>query len=85
MTRTFRDESRWDEGCSLSESYNWYYDDEWLELLEMNLDEMKVVVYLSRTTGNYDDEWLELLEMNLDEMKVVVYLSRTTGTMMTSD
>jgi hypothetical protein len=51
----------------------------------MNLDEMKVVVYLSRTTGNYGDEWLELLEMNLDEMKVVVYLSRTTGTMMTSD
>ena len=47
----------------------------------MNLDEMKVVVYLSRTTGNYDDEWLELLEMNLDEMKVVVYLSCTTGTM----
>jgi hypothetical protein len=45
----------------------------------MNLDEMKVVVYLSRTTGNYGDEWLELLEMNLDEMKVVVYLSRTTG------
>jgi hypothetical protein len=45
----------------------------------MNLDEMNVVVYLSRTTGNYGDEWLELLEMNLDEMNVIVYLSRTTG------
>jgi truncated hemoglobin YjbI len=45
-------------------------DDEWLELLEMNLVEMNVVVYLSRTTGNYGDEWLELLEMNLDEMNV---------------
>ena len=85
MTRTFTDESRWDECCSLSELYNWYYDDEWLELLQMNLDEMNVVVYLSRTTGNYDDEWLELLQINLDEMNVVVYLSCTTGTMMTSD
>ena len=27
------------------------YGDEWLELLQMNLDEMNVVVYLSRTTG----------------------------------
>jgi hypothetical protein len=40
----------------------------------MNLDEMNVVVYLSRTTGNYGDEWLELLEMNLDEMKVVAFI-----------
>jgi hypothetical protein len=43
----------------------------------MNLDEMNVVVYLSRTTSNYGDEWLGLLEMNLDEMNVVVYLSRS--------
>jgi hypothetical protein len=50
------------------------YGDEWLELLEMNLDEKNVVVYLSRTTGNYGDEWLELLEMNLDEMKVVAFI-----------
>ena len=41
----------------------------------MNLDEMNVVVYLSRTTGNYGDEWLELLEMNLDEMNVCCSLS----------
>ena len=40
----------------------------------MNLDEMNVVIYLSRTTGNYGDEWLELLEMNLDEMKVVAFI-----------
>ena len=45
----------------------------------MNLDEMKVVVYLSRTTGNYDDEWLELLEMNLDEMKVVALIKANTA------
>jgi hypothetical protein len=40
----------------------------------MDLDEMNVVVYLSRTTGNYGDEWLEFLEMNLDIIVPVVRL-----------